>query len=206
MDVFRYVDQYGSEEVYRELEEEYSKAERFLPTRFREFENQGRADYFKVKNNFYFLFHLAEIVKKEFYNHVGTLRVGMSSQKVSDSATTWIPVDKWKLSGYGENGLGIVKEFPTVYLSIYELELLLKADIYGIIRRFLGHMYEEELLEEYSIIKLTGQSCKIAIFRDAIKEFVPGRTIQFKRRSGDLTRDFELKMACVDGALQYLKA
>ena len=67
-------------------------------------------------------------------------------------------------------------------------------------------MYEEELLEEYSIIKLTGQSCKIAIFRDAIKEFVPGRTIQFKRRSGDLTRDFELKMACVDGALQYLKA
>ena len=61
MDVFRYVDQYGSEEVYRELEEEYSKAERFLPTRFREFENQGRADYFKVKNNFYFLFHLAYV-------------------------------------------------------------------------------------------------------------------------------------------------
>lgn len=158
-----------------------------------------------MKNNFYFLFRLAEIVKKEFYNHVGTLRVGISSQRIRDSATTWIPVDKWKMSGYRENGLGIIKEFPTVYLSIYELELLLKADIYGIIKRFMEHLYEEEVLEEYSIIKLTGQSCKILIFRDAIKEFVPGKTIQFKRRRGDLTRDFELKMTCVDGALKYLK-
>ena len=205
IDVFRYVDQYGSEELYRELEEEYGKAERFLPTRFREFENQSRADYYKVKNNFYFLFHLAEMIKKEFYNHVGTLRVAISSQVINESATTWIPVDKWRISGYTEKGLEVIKEFPSVYLSIYELELLLKADIYGIMKRFIERMYEEDLLEEYSIIKLTGQSCKISMFRDALKEFVPGRTIQFKRRSGDLTRDFELKMTCVDGALKYLK-
>ncbi|XBX05398.1 molecular chaperone [Enterocloster clostridioformis] len=205
IDVFRYVDQYGSEELYRELEEEYGKAERFLPTRFREFENQSRADYYKVKNNFYFLFHLAEMIKKEFYNHVGTLRVAISSQVINESATTWIPVDKWRISGYTEKGLEVIKEFPSVYLSIYELELLLEADIYGIMKRFIERMYEEDLLEEYSIIKLTGQSCKISMFRDALKEFVPGRTIQFKRRSGDLTRDFELKMTCVDGALKYLK-
>lgn len=47
-------------------------------------------------------------------------------------------------------------------------------------------------MEEYSIIKLTGQSCKIDIFRDTLKEFVPGETIKFKRKSGDLTDDFEL--------------
>ncbi|XBX05413.1 molecular chaperone [Enterocloster clostridioformis] len=205
IDVFRFVDQYGTEEVYRVLEEEYGKAEAFLPTQFRKFENQSRSDYYKVKNNFYFLFHLAEVVKKEFYNHVGTLRVVLSSQEVRESATTWIAVDKWKMSGRTRNGLETIKEFPSVYLSIYELELLLKADIYGIIRRFMERMYEEDVLEEYSIIKLTGQSCKIDIFRDALKEFVPGRTIQFKRRSGDLSRDFELKMTCVDGALRYLK-
>lgn len=91
---FGHVDQYGSEELYRELEEECRKAEHFLPTRFREFENQSRADYYKVKSNFYFLFHLAERVKKEFYNHVGTLRVAASSQVIDESATTWIPVDK----------------------------------------------------------------------------------------------------------------
>lgn len=205
IDVFRFVDQHGTEELYRVLEEEYGKAEAFLPTRFRIFENQSRADYYKVKNNFYFLFHLAEVVKKEFYDHVGTLRIALSSQEIKESATTWIAVDKWKMSGYTENGLETIKEFPSVYFNIYELGLLLKADIYGIIRRFMERMYEEDVLEEYSIIKLTGQSCKIDIFRSALKEFVPGKTIQFKRRSGDLSRDFELKMTCVDGALKYLR-
>lgn len=205
IDVFRFVDQYGTEELYRVLEEEYGKAEAFLPTRFRKFENQSRSDYYKVKNNFYFLFHLAEVVKKEFYDRVGTLRVALSSLEVKESATTWIAVDKWKLSVSTEKGLETIKEFPPVYLNIYELGLLLTADIYGIIRRFMERMYEEDVLEEYSIIKLTGQSCKIDIFRSALKEFVPGKTIQFKRRSGDLSRDFELKMTCVDGALRYLR-
>lgn len=205
IDVFRYVDQNGAAELYRELEEEYEKAEAYLPTRFREYENRSRADYYKVKNNFYFLFHLAEVVKKEFCDHVGTLRVALSSVEVKESATHWIAVDKWKMSCRTDKELETVKEFPAVYFSIYELELLLKADIYGIIRKFVEGMYEEDVLEEYSIIKLTGQSCKIDIFRDALKEFVPGKAIRFKRRSGDLTRDFELKMTCVDGALQYLK-
>ncbi len=82
---------------------------------------------------------------------------------------------------------------------------MLKGDIYGLIRQFMEPMYEEDKLGEYSIIKLTGQSCKIDIFRDALKEFVPGRTIQFKQKSGDQTKNFELKMTCVDGALRYLK-
>ncbi|WP_313152243.1 molecular chaperone [Lacrimispora sp.] len=205
MDVFRYVDQHGTKELYRELEKNYEEAEEFLPTRFREYENRSRADYYKVKNNFYFLFRLAETVKKEFYDHVGTLRTVLSSQPVKDDTVTWISVDKWKLSGYTERGLETIKEFPAVYFSVYELELLLKGDIYGLIRQFMEPMYEEDKLGEYSIIKLTGQSCKIDIFRDALKEFVPGRTIQFKRKSGDQTKNFELKMTCVDGALRYLK-
>ena len=205
VDVFRCVDQSGASELYRELELEYNKAEEFLPTRFREYENRSRADYYKVKNNFYFLYHLAEVVKKEFYNHVGILRVALSSQEVRESATRWIPADKWKMSCRKQSGLETIKEFPVVYFSIYEIEMLLKADIYGVIRKFVEGMYEEDVLEDYSIIRLTGQSCKIELFRDALKEFVPGKAIRFKRRSGDMTKDFELKMACVDGALQYLK-
>lgn len=207
MDVFRYVDRYGAKGLYEGLEAEYEKAEAWIPTRFREFENQSRLDYYKVKNNFYFLFQLAEVVKKVFYNHVGTLRAALSSEPVTESDTIWIPVDKWKLSGRkkGDRKLRTVKDFPVVYVNIYQLELLLKGDIYGLVRRFMEPMYEEDTLEDYSLIKLTGQSCKIGMFRDALKEFVPGRTIQFKRRSGDLTRDLELKMTCVDGALKYLK-
>lgn len=205
MDVFRYVDRHGTGELYQRLEKNYQEAEKYLPTRFREYENRSRVDYYKVKNNFYFLFQMAEEMKKEFYNHVGTLRVSLSSLPVKESVTTWIPADKWKLSVYSKDRLETIKEFPPVCFSIYEMELLLKADIYGLLHQFMERLYEEESLEEYSMIKLTGQSCKIDIFRDALKEFVSGKTIQFKRRSGDLSKDFDLKMTCVDGALRYLK-
>lgn len=144
-------------------------------------------------------------MKKEFFNRTDTLRIALSSAEVKENATRWIPVDRWKLSFQREGRLETIKEFQTVYFSVYEIELLLKADIYGIIRRFMEEMYENRKVEEYSIIKLTGQSCKISLFRSALKEFVPGRTIQFKRKSGDRTRDFGLKMTCVDGALQYLR-
>lgn len=205
MDVYRHVDEAGPQKLYEELEDSYREAERYLPTRFKEYEHRSRTDYFKVKNNFYFLFQTAERVKKEFYNRVGTLRIALSSLPVKESATTWIPVDRFRLSVEKEGRLETIKEFPVVTFSIYEMELLLTADIYGIIHRFMEGMYESGEVEEYSIIKLTGQSCKIDLFRNALKEFVPGKTIQFKKRSGDLSRDFGLKMTCVDGALQYLR-
>ena len=55
-DVFRFVDQYGAGALYWELEEEYEKAEAYLPTRFRRFEQQSRSAYYQVKNNFIFVF------------------------------------------------------------------------------------------------------------------------------------------------------
>lgn len=206
-DVYRYVDQHGTEALYEELEEEYEKAEAYLPTCFRLFEQRSRREYYQVKNNFYLLFRLAERVKKEFYSHVGTLRVALSSQAVEENGVTWLPADKWKLSVRRDKGLDLelVKEFPAVFIRIYDLELLLKGDIYGVVLRFMGRMYEDGILEDYSIIRLTGQSCKIGLFRDALKEFVPGRTIQFARQGRGISRDAELKMTCVDGALKYLK-
>lgn len=205
IDVFRFVDDHGPEAMYRELDEEYARAETVIPTRFKDYETLSREDYYKVKNNFYMLFNTAEQIKKEFYNKTTTLRVALSSEPVRENATTYIPVDKWKLTVDAGKGLVTVKEFPVIYFSIHEINMLLRADIYGVIHRFMEDMYDNGKVEEYSIIKLTGQSCKIDIFRDALKEFVPGKTIKFKRKSGDLTDDFELKMTCIDGALKYLK-
>lgn len=65
-DIYRFVDEYGADKLYEALEERYREAEQYLPTRFREYEHRSRADYFKVKNNFYFLFQAAERIKKEF--------------------------------------------------------------------------------------------------------------------------------------------
>ncbi|MDE6516457.1 MAG: hypothetical protein K2L18_01210 [Acetatifactor sp.] len=77
----------------------------------------------------------AETVKKEFYNRVGTLRIALASQPVKEDAATWIPVDKWKLSAQTDGRLEIIKEFPDIYLNIYAVEMLLKADIYGVVLR-----------------------------------------------------------------------
>lgn len=209
-DVYRYVDRNGTGELYRKWEEEYKKAEEYLPTRFKEYEGRGRSEYYKVKNNFYFLFGLAERVKKEFYSREGTLCVAAASEEVRENKTVWMPVDKWKVSGRWGKELRVLKEFPRVDVGMYEVEKLLRGEIYGVLGRFLEGMYEREELEEYGIIRLTGQSCRIGIFREALKEFVAGKAIRLGSREGKRdedgkNRDLGLKLTCVEGALKYLK-
>lgn len=60
------------------------------------------------------------------------------------------------------------------------------------------------LQNKFEVIKLTGQSCKIELFRDSLKEFIPGRFIQFKRVDKDISNNFDLKMTCIDGCIKYL--
>lgn len=57
----------GGEDSLCRLEEEYKRAEAVLPTRFKEYEERSREEYFYVKNNYYYLFELAEEVKKRFF-------------------------------------------------------------------------------------------------------------------------------------------
>lgn len=205
LDVFRFVDQYGKEKIYEKLEEEYAKAEQYIPTRFRDYEKGSRSDYYKVKNNYYYLFYLAEQIKIYFYSRLGRVRLGVGTKPEKETGTGWLEADKWKLSVKTQQGLEIVKEFPQVYFNMYDVEAVLKADIYDIVRKFMEPLYESGTVNTFSFIKLTGQSCKIDIFREALKEFIPGKMIQFKRRSGDETNHLELKMTCVEGALKYLK-
>lgn len=203
-DVDRFVDEYGVREYYRRLDEAYEKAEEVLPTRFAEYERYNRSDYYKVENNFYTLFDLAEQMKKMFYGHVGNLQVTVGSPQKEDQGMR-ILLDKWKLSFREKNGLITRKEIPDVTFNIFQIELLLEGEVYGIIRKFMEEMYESGRLDGFSFIKLTGQSCKIDLFKDALKEFVPGKMIQFRKKANAANADYELKMTCVDGALKYLR-
>ena len=201
-DVFRCAD---AGEPYRMLEEAYGAAEQWIPTKFREYESRSREEYFMVKNNFHHLFSLAEQVKKHFYEKAGILRVGIVRQPEGDADTAWVEADKWKLSVRGEKGLRVVKEFPSVTMNLYEMGLVVRGDIYGIIRKFMEPLYAEDRLKDFSFLKLTGQSCKIDIFRDALKEFIPGRMIQFRHGDRGSEGDSDLKMGCVDGALKFIR-
>lgn len=205
MDIYRYVDENGEGKLYQTLEESYEAAEEWIPTRFKDYERLSREDYFKVKNNFYHLFFLAEQVKKHFYEQAGVLQVGVSSEENMQADIAFVRADKWKMSVKKGQEFQVIKEFPEIIFNLYEMEMLLKGDIYGIVHKFLEPMYQEDKLGEFSFLKLTGQSCKIDLFRDALKEFLPGKMIHFKRKNRLTEADADLKMSCVDGALKYIR-
>ncbi|MGN0403368.1 MAG: hypothetical protein ACI4HQ_14085 [Acetatifactor sp.] len=188
--------------AYEELERRYLQAEKWLPTRFKEYEGRSREQYFFVKNNYYYLFELAEQIKKQFF------QAGFCYEmKISTNKGEGIFLDKWKLSFYGEGNNGFaagrldnISGTLEICLYLYEIEELLRPEIYGLMERFLDQKFEKGQLAEYEMIKLTGQSCKSRLFLEALKQYVPGKRIQGIRRDSAGT---ELKMCCLEGALAY---
>lgn len=188
--------------AYEELEKRYFQAERWLPTQFKEYEGRSREQYFFVKNNYYYLFELAEQIKKVFFQAGFCYELKISTDKGED-----IFLDKWKLSFCKEGrDEGAVRQFENISrqveicLYLHEIEELLRPEIYGLMERFLDQKFETGQLAEYEMIKLTGQSCKSRLFLEALKQYVPGKRIQGIRRDDAGT---ELKMCCLEGALAY---
>ena len=205
-DIFRKVDTIGIDRIYQKLEQDYQAVEKIIPTCYKEYENQAASQYQKVKNNFYFLWELAENMKKDFFKRTNILRntFDASSIKGNQADLHITPLKDWRISIYNKQGLLETKErFPEIIFNIKEIKKLIKADIYKIVKKFLEDLYENRKLMEYSVIKLTGQSCKIDIFKEALKEFVPGRSIEFRQRDND---SLELKLACLKGVIKYMKA
>lgn len=204
-DIFRYIDEVGVKKVYENFEKHYEEAENIIPTRFKEYENKSREEYESVRNNFYFLWEIADNMKKEFFRRTNILRNKFdyfNNEEERDLIVT--PLNKWNISILERDRFISIYEFPNVIFNIKEIKKLLKGDIYEIVRKFLEDYYESGKLQEYSIIKLTGQSCRIDIFKEALKEFVPGKSIEFKQKKEADDAVSELKMSCLRGAIKYL--
>lgn len=206
IDIFRFVDKEGIKVLYETLDEEYENTENIIPTKFKLYETRSKEDYSKVRSNFYFLFNLAEKVKKLFFSNPDILNVTLTWKENLKDDKEIITFDKWKLSYLKNNELQVLKEAPEISLNIYEITTLIKGDVYNIIKKFLESLYENDELYDYSLIKLTGQSCKVDIFRDALKEFIPGRVIEVNKSKKEVKEEYELKLACIKGALKYLYA
>lgn len=205
-DLYRRVDQEGISAVYAALDAAYEQAEHLIPTRFKNYESGSPKEYFKVKNNFYFLFQLAEQIKTEIFAGQRLQRVVLDSEnkeqpEIQDKI---IDTGRWRMSICEGGSLKTIRDIPLIRFTANDINLLLKADIYEIVRKFIEDPYNKGLLLDYSVIKLTGQSCKIGLFKDALKEFIPGKVIEFGGREG--TDGQELKLSCLRGAIKYLKA
>lgn len=207
MDIFRAVDKYGRDEIYETLEKAYEEAEDIIPTRFKSYENKTREEYYMVKNNFFFLFQIAEKLKKKFYEQRGVIRNCFDTDYEKENEDLIVTkVEHWNLVIRERDVLKLHHEFPKITFNIKEIELLLRADIYWIVNKFLNEFYMNRTLEDYSMIKLSGQSCRIDLFREALKEFIPGKNIEFKPLSGDQKSILDLKLACVRGSILYINA
>ncbi|AQS08714.1 hypothetical protein CLOBY_08240 [Clostridium saccharobutylicum] len=206
IDVFRFIDKNGINELYETLNEQYERAEAIIPTKFQLYETRSKEDYCKVRSNYYFLFDLAEEVKKLFFANPDILNIGLTHKDDKVSNENVIKFDKWKLSYINKCILQVVKEAPSISLSIYEVTTLIKGDVYNLIKRFLEKLYDNDELYDYSFIKLTGQSCRVDIFKDALKEFIPGRIIEVNKSKKEAKEEYELKLACLKGSLKYLYA
>lgn len=207
-DLYRHVDEFGVDAVYARLEERYREAEAIVPTAFKNYEHATRDEYQRVLGNFHLLWGAAENMKREFFLRTGILRSRFEAEKVlsADSDLNIAVMDRWLVSVIENGRFRDEYGLPDVVFNIREIQQLVKADIYNIVRKFLDEFYQEGRLQDYSIIKLTGQSCRIDVFREALKEFVPGRSIEFRQKAEDLSRVPDLKMACLRGAIRYLNA
>ena len=204
IDTYRVVDEQGAAAVYQSLEEAYAAAEEIIPTRFKEYEYRERSEYFMVRNNFYYLFNLAEKVKKTIFADTQAARIVIGSREAQeyDEDMIFQFAPRWKMAARLKGKLAVIKEFPNIELSLALVKSALGGDIYDVIRRFLEGFYLSDDLKEYRIVTLTGQSCKIDTFRDALKEYIPGRKIRGRKKSG--SEDYRLKLTCLEGAIRYI--
>lgn len=208
--LYKIIDEHGTEKLFEKLVCEYEKSEKIIPTKYSKFENKMNDEYKKVKNNFYMLWEASEQLKKEFFTKDGRIRTKFSlnsyidkqnEKEKSDLHSTMLK--SWNLHVYDEQNIFYkIEQFPNNIFTIREIEKIVKIEIYGMLRKFLNTYYKEGILFEYSLIKLSGQSTKINTFQEVLKEFVPGKMIEYK----DLEdRDnYQLKLNCLDGAIKYL--
>ncbi len=188
----------SDEDGLKQINDQYERAEAILPTRFKKYEEKSRNHYFRVKNNYYYLFQLAEEVKKSFFQASFQYELFINTEKSQMKNEMFL--DKWKLSIRDKTGLTHMDQDIRFPLYLNEIESLLQPDIYHVMERFLDQKFEQGELQEYEMLKLTGQSCKSRLFTEALKQYVPGKLIQNTKREGD---DAGLKMCCLEGALSY---
>ena len=149
---------------------------------------------------------LAENIKLDFYKNTNITRTVFHKQgiKKNENDTKIIAEQTWKLNVILKNNtMQLITDLPEIVINKQEIDFLIKGDIYSIVKKFIEPLYEQDLLQDYSFIKLTGQTSSIDLFREAMKEYMPGKMIQ---TSGGKKTAQHYKLSCVEGAIQYENA
>ncbi|MCR4890088.1 MAG: hypothetical protein K5979_13060 [Ruminococcus sp.] len=208
-DVLKQIDDYFDDEnverytildrVYGEFNTLYDQCEKLIPTLFENSEISENEKP-KVKRNFYFLWQFAEQVKLEFYRE----------DKVMVNKKNLLDLDSVSRSSYlniyDENGrLQEIRDpMDDIEISITEIRKLICGDIYLLINKLLP---DRDHADDKDYYFLSGQSCKINLFNELLKEFIAGRKLRNKLyRNSSESKDIDLKLKCISGSISYIAA
>lgn len=193
------------DKIYEVFEQAYNEAEKYIPTRFAacKLRNEKR----KMKRNYYYLWQMAEAIKIEFYR---INLVVIDFNKIEDRKIYARNLEQYYLfTDLDQSGKLVKYDNPMkdIDITINEIRRVLCPDIYTLlntlfsqkdIMNLIGNNYHE------LYYKLSGQSCKISLFHELMKEFIPGKYIRYPK--GTVREDSStLKMSCIKGCIEYIR-
>lgn len=194
--------------IYEKYMDAYQKAENVIPTRFTDndrFEFAGQLK--KIKRNYYYLWQLAEKIKIKFYEE-DVVSIGFRSEE--NKPLEFDTIENYYL--YIINGEDLEKkENPAdkIEITINEIRRVLCGDIFGLLNELLPVKNFE--VNTYNYYRLAGQSCKINLFMELLKEFIPGRylrentVINRKKIEQETKGSIRLKLDCIKGSIAYIR-
>lgn len=193
--------EYDADALYSDFNDLYANCEEFIPTQF-----NYMADVFydddkpKIKRNFYYLWQFAEQVKIIFYREEKEVKKDKwddAIQMIGDLNLNYL---------YKRDGDTLVKiENPfNLEITITEIRKVIFGDIYTLLNRILN--LKDGLPDPiYDYYRLSGQSCKINLFNELLKEFIPGKRLRaLMERSNEHLESITLKKHCIDGSIRYI--
>ena len=190
-DVFDFVDNYGITKTYEDFEEAYRIAGNFIPTNYSDYINDAETVYFNVRGNFYFLWNLAERIKIDLYSSTSAFEFSFEQLKASNS--------QYVLSVRNERGIySSYTQCPPIRVLRDEINLLLKPEIYNLLKKFIEPYYIDESINDITDIMLSGQTTKIDLFRDVLKEYIAGH-----KARAPFEQSYVKKLKCIKGAVAY---
>ena len=192
--------------AYAKFNAVYEAAEKFIPTKFGIEQMQKRRG--KLKRNFYYLWQMAEAYKIQFYRDMGFVSINFNDAR---DRKIGIPDDnKYYLFVKKTDGGELERldnPMSGIEITNNDIHRLLCADIYALLRNVLAAYddNEQELLN-YDHYKLSGQSCKITLFNELLKEFIPGKYLRYDSGDASYKPDSsELKLSCIKGSIYYTR-
>ncbi len=193
---------YNTDDLSRAFDELYNRCENFLPTQFENLSDDlFDDDRPKVKRNFYYLWQFAEQVKFTFYRKEKEVKKDNWDevlQEIGDQELNYLYQKK------GDSLEKLPKPLDNLEITITEIRKVIFGDIYSLLNRILN--LENGLPNPvYDYYRLSGQSCKINLFNELLKEFIPGKRLRAKmERNIEHLESISLKKHCIEGSIRFM--